>query len=200
MVGGNVSIHPAMQAGFIDEMEKLSSFMQNVGDVIKQTGGRVVGGFKGMGVNAGRTMRDMATSPIKSTAKGFSNTIRSATSGGPVSKAVGLGFLGLQGYQTYKDVQGLKSSEDPTGLKRGRGERLGQLVGSTAGGFIGAPHGITGGIVGSEVARRGLGYVGRGADKAIAKLKGRKAPNPADPSLTDPGALGRKFLPGDQVR
>lgn len=176
--------------GFIDEMEKISAskngtknfwakkktatFLGNVGDVIKQTGGRIAGTARGMGVNAGRTLRDMATSPLQSTAKGFSHTIKSSLSGSKKSRAFNVGMLGLQGAQIYGDTKGLVR-DDGTG--RGTGERLGNLVGNTAGGFIGARHGLTGGIVGGEVARRGLGAVGKGVDKVVAM--GRKKPEHA---------------------
>ena len=175
MVGGNVRISAAMQAGFIDEMEKMAfikeaAFMQNVGDVIRQTGRRAASYTKGIGVNVGRTLKDMATSPIKSTTRGAASTLKQGLRGGLMGKAM----LGLQGYGIYSGVRDLGRSPDEAGGV-GRGERLGRLVGGTAGGFAGFRHGISGGIVGQLAGEKALGAVGKGADKLVGMVRRKPA-------------------------
>lgn len=189
-------ISAAMQAGFIDEMEKLaakdpswrtearargflkgkekkSALMQNVGNAIKSTGNYLAHHAGDVANKAGETVKAFAN-PIKATKAGFNFSVKQAPGVSTGMHALGLAGMGLQGLQVIKDVKGIKNREDAAG--RGRGERLGNIIGSTAGGFIGAPHGFTGGIVGSELARRTLGGVGKGVDRAVSAIRRKPVP------------------------
>lgn len=169
-------ISAAMQAGFIDEMEKLASsekeaaFLSNVGNAIRSSGravGRYVGGI---GENVGQTLYKGMAHPIRGTIAGAKETVSQGLTGGLMGKAM----LGLQGYGIYQGAKDLKKSTEEAGGV-GRGERLGRLVGGTAGGLIGFPHGISGGLVGAIAGEKALGAVGRGADKLVGMVKRRPA-------------------------
>jgi len=195
-------MNAALMYGFIDEMEKLAAssknstknhwakakkkeaaFLSNVGNYIRQTGGRAaryLGRHAGeVSVNAAETLHKTFTNPLGAMKEGFKYSLPGSGAGG-AGKAMAVGGLGIQGVLGAHEAVGLRHAEDPMGRGRGRGERLGNLVGSTAGGFIGAPHGMTGGIIGSEIAGRGLGAVGKGVDKAVAMVrrKPQSAPMP----------------------
>jgi hypothetical protein len=164
--------------------KKEAAFLSNVGNAIKHTGLWIGGHGVDVGRQAQLTVKALAH-PLRSTIEGARFTGRQAMSGGTLGRAVNLGALGLQGVGVAQDLKSIRKEQDPTGMGRGRGERVGQMVGATAGGLIGAPYKMTGSIIASEAGRRGLGLVGRGADRVIAKVKGRKALKTKDPSLTD---------------
>lgn len=152
--------------------KKKVAFMANVGNAIKQTG-KYLGHHAGdVAHKAGDTLKAFAN-PLKSIAKGTEHTVQQAF-GAPSlgGKVLGAGMLGLQAHGTYKGLKGLKE-EDGSGM--GRGERFGRLAGGMAGGLIGQPHGFTGQMLGSAVAERGLGAVGKGADTVIQKIRNVKA-------------------------
>lgn len=152
--------------------KKKVAFMANVGNAIKQTG-RYLGHHAGdVAHKAGDTLKAFAN-PLKSIAKGTEHTVQQAF-GAPSlgGKALGAGMLGYQAYGTYQGLKGLKE-DDGSGM--GRGERLGNLAGGLAGGLIGQPHGFTGQMLGSYVAQKGLGAVGKGADTVIQKIRNAKA-------------------------
>jgi hypothetical protein len=173
---------------------KTAGLLRNLGAPIRSSGrwmGKQLGGIakdvKGVG-------KDALTRPLAASREGLAETVKQVTTGPKFFR--GLGGLGLaaQGAQTFSDAKNLAPSVDPTGAKRGRGERIGQLAGTTMGGFIGMKRGITGSLVSSEAGRIGAGLIGRGVDRAIGAARGIKPPAPTsilnDPSiLNNPNAL-----------
>lgn len=218
-------ISNAMQAGFIDEMEKLALYappdidkpeyrlesiakliagqpelpksppelhkkpksksagiLRNVGTPIVNTARRVAGTASGMVRNLGNTITASST-PIESMKKGLKWTVSTSTQGKGLGRAFNVGTgLVLPAYQAAVGVKNLGKSDEESG-GQGRGERLGRLVGGIGGGLIGAPHGFTGGMAGGIGGEYLAGKVGKGVDKAIAKLrrKPQAAPMPQGP-------------------
>jgi len=152
--------------------KKKVAFMANVGNAIKQTG-KYLGHHAGdVAHKAGDTLKAFAN-PLKSIAKGTEHTVQQAFGAPSIGgKALGAGMLGLQAHSTYQGLKGLKE-DDGSGM--GRGERLGNLAGGLAGGLIGQPHGFTGQMLGSYVAQKGLGTLGKGADRAAAAVRNMRA-------------------------
>ena len=146
--------------------KKKVAFMANVGNAIKQTG-RFIGHHAGdVAHKAGDTLKAFAN-PVKSMGAGAKHTWKQgfghgSSLGGSALSAVG---LGLQAGSTYQGIKGLKEDD---GSGKGRGERLGEIAGGLAGGLIGQPHGFTGQMLGTLVAQKGLGAVGKGVDTAVA--------------------------------
>lgn len=175
----------AMLEGFADEMEKISGFMQNVGNRI-------------MWSPTGRTFQAIAKNPIEATKRGLHASFRDPNTGKiglmrpgqRFNQSLLIGGTALAGGAALK-------KDDPDQVGPGRAERVGKFLGGTALGFAAAPYGgllpglaagvagdIAGGAIG-KVVDRARGYRAKKGPEAQAILQQRaaakQAPAPVQP-------------------
>lgn len=152
----------ATYMAFLDELGKIkeAGMMSNLGTKIL-TSAKGAGRFlkdqtQGGIRNAGSAISSFAT-PVEAFKKGLHTTIHDAKSmSKPMKAMMALGLVG--------SVHEATSKNDPMGKGRGRAERVGAALGDQVGGVMGAPFGLAGGLVSSQIGRKAGGLVGKGVD------------------------------------
>jgi hypothetical protein len=152
----------ATYMAFLDELGKIkeAGMMSNLGTKIltsaKGAGRYLKNETQGGIINAGKAVASWAN-PVNSFKKGLHTTIHDTKSMSvPMKALMGVGLLSSAHEATAKN--------DPMGKGRGRAERIGAALGDQVGGVMGAPFGIAGGLVSSQIGRKAGGVVGKGVD------------------------------------
>lgn len=151
---GDCAFKKESQIAFLDELEKISGVV----DWMKARPAAVAKGLRGAGTNVGNAVASFAT-PKASLKRGWDATWR------PGGKPLHPLFKGLMAYGAYNDVKQTMPGQDPTGQGRSRIHRGLTAVGSQAGGIIGAPFGLTGGMAASMIGSKAGDLAGRAVDR-----------------------------------
>lgn len=140
--------------------KKQAGFMQNVGTRIAKTVGQ-------QGKNVGNTLNTMFSSPVQGMKQGLKTTVGDLK-GHPL-------LTSMMAASTAMGVNDLRKKEDPSGEGRSRLRRATAFAGEQAGGLIGAPFSLAGGIAGGMMGKKIGDTIGGGIDM----VRGYKKKPPA---------------------
>lgn len=158
------------QVAFLDELQKIAGLGSwaatqgaNIMKGVKNLPKTIPAGLRGAGENIGNSISAFAT-PKASLQRGWNETWS------PGGKPLHPLMKGLMAYGAYSDIKQMRPAEDPSGMGRSRLHRGLSSLGNQAGGFIGAPFGLTGGLTASLIGSK----LGDTTGRAIDKLRGYK--------------------------
>jgi hypothetical protein len=145
-------------------MTKQSGMLRDIGNDIKRMPGDIAAGAKDAPYNIGRAAGAF-TAPGAGLKAGLQGDISGLKNAGPMWKI-------WQAKDLIGRVNDVAAKEDKSGQGRSRIHRAIQGVASQAGGWLGRPFGVVGGIAGTTMG----GSIGNVVGKGVDKVRGYKKP------------------------